>query len=103
LYSSSSTFAYIVLPISSYELGLGPHFNPKIAETLEDFGELLIASSGAAMRCQLDQLDVVLWLVDLVEIGRARMGSPGRHINGRVTVTLAKCAGRSLILANCLV
>ena len=42
----------------------------------------------------MDQLDVVLWLVDLVEIGRARIRSAGKgHINGRVTVTLAQFAG----------
>ena len=28
----------------SYKFGLGPHFNPKIVEMLEDFGELLIAT-----------------------------------------------------------
>jgi hypothetical protein len=49
---------------------------------------------ASGIRCLLDQLDVVLWLVDLVEIGRARIRSAGKgHINGRVTVTLVKCAG----------
>jgi len=38
---------------------------------------------ASGIRCQLDQLDVVLWLVDLVEIGRARIRSAGKgHING---------------------
>jgi hypothetical protein len=52
------------------------------------------APALGGIRCRLDQLDVVLWLVDLVEIGRARIRSAGKgHIYGRVTVTLAKCAG----------
>jgi hypothetical protein len=40
-----------------------------------------------------DQRDVALWLVDLAKIGRARIRSAEKgHINGRGTVTLAKCA-----------
>jgi hypothetical protein len=52
------------------------------------------APALGGIRCPLDQLDVALWLVDLVKTGRARIRSAGKgQINGRVTVTLAKCAG----------
>ena len=41
------------------------------------------APALGGIRCRLDQLDVVLWLVDLVEIGRARIRSAGKgHIYG---------------------
>jgi len=52
------------------------------------------APALGGIRCPLDQLDVVLWLVDLCRNRlRAHQVSREGHIDGRVTVTLAKCAG----------